>query len=259
MPWDLNLVGASLIVGTLVGLTGVGAGAAMTPLLVGFFGVPVPTAIATDLVFATITKTVGVVSHGVSGRVNWQLARQLWAGSIPAVAVGSLFLVGLVTAGHTSWLSWLLLAFVAFTSFTLFQRGLQTAGRKARKTRFIAPRWLAPVGGAGLGLGVSLTSVGAGVLGMALLVRLSPSETSPRTLVATDLLHAIPIALIAGLSYTFSGLLDGFLLAQLLTGAIPGVIAGSYLSKFVPNRALNLVLGSVLAALAISLLLGEIS
>jgi len=258
MVWDFGLVGASAIVGILVGLTGVGAGAAMTPLLVGFFGVPIPTAIATDLLFATITKSVGVAAHGTSGQVNWKLARQLWSGSIPAVTLGSLFLVGLVAAGHTSWLTWLLLAFVAFTSYTLITRAVSPAPSGKKSKAAPAPRWLAPLGGAGLGLGVSLTSVGAGVLGMALMVRLSPSDTEPRTLVATDLLHAIPIALIAGVSYSFSGLLDGQLLTQLLVGSLPGVIAGAYLSKYVPGRALNLVLGLVLAVLAVSLALGKL-
>jgi len=230
----------------------------MTPLLVGFFGIPIPTAIATDLLFATITKSVGVAAHGTSGKVNWKLARQLWSGSIPAVAVGSLFLVGLVAAGHTSWLTWLLVAFVAFTSYTLITRAFSPASSAKKSTPQPAPRWLAPLGGAGLGLGVSLTSVGAGVLGMALMVRLSPSNTEPRTLVATDLLHAIPIALIAGVSYSFSGLLDGQLLIQLLVGSVPGVLAGAYLSKHVPGRALNLVLGLVLATLAVSLVAGKL-
>ena len=259
MVWDFGVVGSSVVVGLLVGLTGVGAGAAMTPLLVSFFGVPIPTAIATDLLFATITKSVGVAAHGTSGQVNWALARKLWSGSIPAVAIGSLFLVGLVGAGHTGWLTWVLLGFVVFTSYTLVSRAIRPAHTRGPSAAKPAPRWLAPLGGAGLGLGVSLTSVGAGVLGMALMVRLSPSNTPPRTLVATDLLHAIPIALIAGVSYSFSGLLDGPLLVQLLVGSIPGVIVGAYLSKFVPGRALNLLLGVVLAALAVSLFAGKLT
>jgi uncharacterized membrane protein YfcA len=119
-----------------------------------------------------------------------------------------------------------------------------------------APRWLAPLGGAGVGLGVSLTSVGAGVLGMALLVRLSPDNTPPQRLVATDLLHAIPIALIAGTSYAISGLVDFELLLWLLIGSIPGVILGALSSKWIPSRALNFTLGLVLATMAVVLVLG---
>ena len=253
MVWDFGISGSSLVVGILVGLTGVGAGAAMTPLLVGVFGVPLSTAIATDLIFATVTKTVGVIVHGKSGNVDWVLARRLWAGSLPAVAVGSLVLFGLVNSGHSGVITWLLIGFVGLTSISLIQRALAPSGSTAAISNRSAPRWLAPVGGAGLGLGVSLTSVGAGVLGMALLVRLSASDTSPRQLVATDLLHAIPIALVAGASYSVSGLLDTTLLIQLLTGSIPGVILGVILSRWIPARALNLVLGLTLFALMVTL------
>ena len=256
MDVNFAIVIASLIVGLLVGLTGVGAGAAMTPILVGFFGVPLPTAIATDLLFATLTKAVGVAAHGKSGSVDWQLTKKLWTGSIPAVLLGSLLLVGFVAAGYTEWLTWLLVALVAFTSFSLFRRGLSPHQTATMQPKSEAPRWLAPAGGAGVGLGLSLTSVGAGVLGMALLVRLSPDTTPPQRLVATDLLHAIPIALIAGTSYAISGLVDFELLIWLLAGSVPGVILGAISSKWIPARALNLTLGLVLATMVVLLILG---
>lgn len=254
MAIDPGIVGVALVVGLLVGLTGVGAGAAMTPALVGLFGVPIPVAIATDLLFATITKAIGVLVHGRAGRVDWQLAKKLWSGSIPAVAIGSIVLVGFVTAGHTAWLLWLLLAFVLFTSFTLLLRGLKPHRNDSPDMPSSSPRWLAPLGGAGVGLGVSLTSVGAGVLGMALLVRLSPPDTPPQRLVATDLLHAIPIALIAGTSYALSGLVDFPLLLVLMAGSIPGVILGAIASRWIPARVMNVGLGIVLATLAILLI-----
>ena len=252
MDIDLVLVAVAVLVGGLVGLTGVGAGALMTPILIGGFGVSAAVAIATDLLFATVTKIIGVVIHGRAGRVDWKVSRSLWAGSIPGVLLGSALLVGLVVTGAGEWLTWLILVVVGVTSFTLLRRALVSRSRAAHP-HTPAPPWLAPVGGAGIGLGVSLTSVGAGVLGMALLVRLSPRDTAPQRLVATDLLHAIPIALIAGVSYAYSGLVDWRLLVTLLVGALPGVIAGSILSKFVPSRALNLTLGVVLLALALFL------
>jgi uncharacterized membrane protein YfcA len=251
---NAGIVGVALAVGLLVGLTGVGAGAAMTPALVGFFGVPLPIAIATDLLFATITKAIGVLVHGRAGQVDWKLAKELWSGSIPAVAIGSLLLVGFVTAGHTTWLLWLLLAFVLFTSITLFFRGLRPQKSHAQNQAVSGGRWLAPLGGAGVGLGVSLTSVGAGVLGMALLVKLSPKDTPPQRLVATDLLHAIPIALVAGTSYALSGLVDFQLLLVLLIGSIPGVILGAFASRWIPARAMNIGLGIILATLAVLLI-----
>jgi len=249
---DLALVAVAVLVGGMVGLTGVGAGALMTPILIGGFGVSAAVAIATDLLFATVTKIIGVVIHGRAGRVDWKVSRSLWTGSIPGVLLGSGLLVGLVVTGAGEWLTWLIVVVVGVTSFTLLRRALVSRSRAAHP-HTAAPPWLAPVGGAGIGLGVSLTSVGAGVLGMALLVRLSPRDTAPQRLVATDLLHAIPIALIAGVSYAYSGLVDWRLLVTLLVGSLPGVIAGSILSKFVPSRVLNLTLGLVLLALALFL------
>ena len=250
LPW--LLLAASAAVGFLVGLTGVGGGAVMTPILILGFGIPVQIAIATDLLFATLTKVAGVVVHRRSGHVDWAVARSLWFGSIPAVIVGSLFLVGLVTSGATQWLSVLIAAFVGLTAFTLIRRGIgHTANSSASVSP--APAWMGPVGGAGIGLGVSMTSVGAGVLGMALLVRMSPAGTPPQRLVATDLLHAIPIALIAGVSYSFSGLVDWALLGVLLIGSIPGVVLGAMVSGKLPARILQLGLGGLLAVLAVLL------
>lgn len=238
-----------------MGLTGVGAGALMTPALVGIFGFPVSTAIATDLLFATITKTAGALIHGKAGRVDWALARRLWAGSIPAVTIGALSLVGIVASGQSYWLLWLLLFFVAYTGLTLIQRSMKVTGSDGT-TPGNTPGWLAPLGGMGVGLGVSLTSVGAGALGMALLVRLTPPKTDPRRLVATDLVHAIPIALIAGLTYTTAGLVDWSLLLLLLAGSLPGVVIGARLSNHIPGAVQNLLLGLLLLGLIPTLLLG---
>ena len=249
---ELAVIAVALVVGLLVGLTGVGAGALMTPILIGGFGIAVPVAIATDLLFATVTKVVGVVIHGRAGQVDWKVSRALWLGSIPGVIIGSLVLVGLVTAGASEWLSWLIVVFVAITAYTLIRRATMPE-KQAGPASEAPPRWLAPIGGAGIGLGVSLTSVGAGVLGMALLVRMSQDGTPPQRLVATDLLHAVPIALIAGLGYAYSGFVDWALLVTLLIGSLPGVVAGSFLAKFVPSRALNLGLGVILAGLAVFL------
>ncbi|CAI8397644.1 MAG: Uncharacterised protein [Cellulomonadaceae bacterium TMED98] len=249
---ELAVIAVALVVGLLVGLTGVGAGALMTPILIGGFGIAVPVAIATDLLFATVTKVVGVVIHGRAGQVDWKVSRALWSGSIPGVIIGSLVLVGLVTAGASEWLTWLIVVFVAITAYTLIRRAVVTE-KLAGLVSEAPPRWLAPLGGAGIGLGVSLTSVGAGVLGMALLVRMSPDGTPPQRLVANDLLHAVPIALIAGLGYAYSGFVDWALLVTLLVGSLPGVVVGSFLAKFVPSRALNLGLGLILAGLAVFL------
>lgn len=247
--WLIALVAFS--VGLLVGVTGVGAGALMTPILVGFFGVSLPVAIATDLIFATLTKLVAVPFHHRNGSVNWGLTKKLWWGSIPGTVVGVGIVVFVVSKEQTSWLLWPLVAIVAVTAVTLGRRALNpdqipVAGNKSGLSPAVAP-----LGGFGIGSAVALTSVGAGALGMALLVRLAPPGVKPSELVGTDIAHAIPIALIAGIAYSASGLVSISLLATLLLGSLPGVVAGSLLAGRVSPRFLNGGLSLVLALAAV--------
>ena len=244
---DLVLVAVAFGVGALVGLTGVGAGAIMTPVLVGFFGISLPVAIATDLVFATITKLIGVPFHHRQGSINWSLAGRMWLGSIPGALIGVAIVLFAVSRDQTSWLVWPLVTIIFMTAMTLGYRAV--VGRKATR-RFGAGRpfpasW-APIGGFGIGAAVSLTSVGAGALGMALLVQVSPKHVEPRELVGTDLVHAIPVAIVGGVIYSFVGLVDLHLLANLLIGSALGVIGGSFLSGTLPSRALLGVLSVIL-------------
>ena len=239
---DVNwfLVATALAVGILVGLTGVGAGAIMTPSLVGFFGVSLPLAVATDLIFATVTKLIGVPFHHRQGSINWVIAKRLWWGSIPGTLVGVGLVIFVVTKEQTSWLLWPLVAIVLLTSLTLGRRALSVDSVRAGQTDPAPlPRWVAPTGGFGIGSAVALTSVGAGALGMALLVRLSPKGIKPRELVGTDLVHAIPIALIAGGAYGVAGFVSWPLLLTLLIGSAPGVVIGSLLAGKISARVLN--------------------
>ena len=254
---DINwvIVAVALAVGTLVGLTGVGAGAIMTPVLVGFFGVSLPVAIATDLIFATATKLVGVPFHHRQGSINWSLTRRLWAGSIPGSLVGVALVILVVSREQTQWLMWPLAAIVLTTSITLGIRAITGNGfGQTRDTHRTLHPAIAPAGGFGIGGAVSLTSVGAGALGMALLVRLAPPGVKPQELVGTDLVHAIPIALIAGIAYGFAGLVSWPLLATMMIGSVPGVIIGSLLTGKVSARALNAALSSILL-LAVTLVI----
>jgi len=245
------LVAVAFFVGTLVGLTGVGAGAIMTPVLIGFFGVSIPVAIATDLLFATITKIVGVPLHHRQGSINWTLTKKLWLGSIPGTFAGVAIVVFVVSKEETQWLVWPLGAIVLTTSITLGYRAIfsNRFDDPSRLHRALHPV-VAPLGGFGIGSSVALTSVGAGALGMALLVRLAPPGVRPRELVGTDLVHAIPIALIAGVAYGATGLISWPLLATLLIGSVPGVILGSLWAGRVPARVLNGGLSIVLMAAA---------
>ena len=234
------LVATAFFVGALVGLTGVGAGAVMTPMLVGFFGVSLPVAIATDLIFATVTKMIGVPLHHRQGSINWVLAKRLWAGSIPGTLVGVGLVIFVATKEQTSWLLWPLVAIVLVTAVTLGRRAfIATTSRELESSFTPMPRWAAPTGGFGIGSAVALTSVGAGALGMALLVRLSPRDVKPRELVGTDLVHAVPVALIAGGAYGLAGFVSWPLLLIMLMGSTPGVVFGSLLAGKVSSRMLN--------------------
>jgi len=253
---DWVLVAVSLAVGILVGLTGVGAGAIMTPVLVGFFGVSLPVAIATDLIFATITKLVGVPFHHRNGSINWPIARNLWLGSIPGTIIGVIVVVFFASRGDTQWLMWPLVAVVFITAVTLGLRAIRPHGDSSNSEphRELHPA-LGPAGGFGVGSAVALTSVGAGALGMALLVRLAPPGVKPRELVGTDLVHAIPIALIAGAAYGAAGLVSLPLLVTLLIGSLPGVVLGSLWSARAPSRFLYALLALVLLTAGVFVLL----
>jgi uncharacterized membrane protein YfcA len=246
---DWILVAVAFVVGLLVGLTGVGAGAIMTPVLVGFFGISLPVAIATDLIFATITKLAGVPFHHRKGSINWVLTRRLWLGSLPGTIIGVLVVVFFASRGDTQWLMWPLVVIVFITAVTLGLRAIRPQGetKKSDALRVLHPA-LAAAGGFGIGSAVALTSVGAGALGMALLVRLAPPGVKPRELVGTDLVHAIPIALIAGATYGAAGLVSFPLLVTLLIGSLPGVVLGSLWSSRAPSRLLYAVLALVLLA-----------
>ncbi len=246
------LVATAFFVGALVGLTGVGAGAVMTPTLVGFFGVGLPVAIATDLIFATVTKLIGASFHHRQGSINWALAKRLWLGSIPGTFLGVAMVVFVVTKEQTSWLLWPLVAIVLVTAITLGRRALTASGdRVTGSGPKSLPNWTAPAGGFGIGSAVALTSVGAGALGMALLVRLSPRDVNARELVGTDLVHAIPIALIAGGAYGFAGFVSWPLLIAMLMGSLPGVILGSLIAGKLSARILNGGLAMILFAVVI--------
>lgn len=251
---DINwvVVGTALLVGALVGVTGVGAGAIMTPTLVGFFGVSLPVAVATDLIFATVTKLIGVPFHHRQGSINWTLAKKLWSGSIPGTVVGVGLVILVATREQTSWLLWPLVVIVLLTAITLGRRAMTANGPAGQQTDFVPlPGWVGPTGGFGIGSAVALTSVGAGALGMALLVRLSPGDVKPSELVGTDLVHAIPIALIAGGAYGFAGLVSWPLLLMMLMGSTPGVIFGSLLAGKISARVLNGGLSLILLTVVI--------
>jgi uncharacterized membrane protein YfcA len=234
MDWLNPLAG--FLVGVVVGFTGVGGGALMTPLLVLMFGVAPQTAIGTDLLFASITKGFGTWVHGSRGSIDWLVLRRLCTGSLPA-AVLTLLLIRYFPPdkGLRALLLPALGIALALTSVAmLFQPALHRLGQRLRTTkpdRFKgAQPGLTVVAGAMLGFLVTLTSVGAGALGVVMLVYLYPYRLTPSKLVGTDIAHAVPLTLVAGLGHFGLGNVDIGLLGSLLVGSIPGIILGSRLS-----------------------------
>ena len=227
---------AGFLVGMLVGFTGVGGGALMTPLLVFMFGVAPQTAIGTDLLFASITKGFGGWVHGTRGSIDWLVLRRLATGSLPA-ALLTLLLIRYYPPekGLKALLLPALGLALAITSIAmLVQPALHRLGKKLRTRdphRFKgAQPGLTILAGATLGFLVTLTSVGAGALGVVMLVYLYPYRLTPSKLVGTDIAHAIPLTLIAGLGHLSLGNVDLALLGSLLLGSIPGIVIGSRLS-----------------------------
>lgn len=256
---DVAYALAGALTGFVVGLTGVGGGALMTPILLIFFGVSPTTAIATDLWFAAITKLVGARVHHTNGNVDWQVAKRLWLGSLPM----ALLIVVIVSLGaqvaKVDWLTKAIGIVVLITAIGLLVAPKLVAyarGRRiGRPERFKAAQpALTVMSGGVLGLCVALTSVGAGALGSVMLLYLYPLRMTPHRLVATDIVHAIPLAVMAGLGYLFAGMVDWWMLASLLVGSVPTVLLGSLLAGKIPGRAVQLALALVLMAAGVKVL-----
>lgn len=248
MSLELDLLAAGAATGLLVGSTGVGGGALMTPLLILLFAVPVPVAVATDLWFAIPVKLAAITMHRVRTPIDWPVVTRLWAGSLP-VALGVAWLASAgVSTGKLPWLTQAVGAMVCLAAFGLWfgpawSRRMQAAPQAA------APRLhtlLAVAAGALLGGMVALTSVGAGALGSALLLALYRQRLNAHALVLADLVHAAGLALVAGLTYAARGLVDWDLLGWLLLGALPAAMVGSRLATRLQARTLQQWLAALL-------------
>lgn len=239
---------SGLVVGTIVGMTGVGGGSLMTPLLVLLFGVHPATAVGTDLLYAGLTKAVGTASHGRKGQVDWAVVGSLALGSVPAslLTLWLLHRVGLDAKATSAIISYGLGLALLLTAATILLRQRLRAAFEGRPEPSASLRRIGGIGlGALLGVLVSITSVGAGALGVTVLALLYPRLDTPK-LVGSDIAHAVPLTLIAGLGYWTLGSIDWLLLGSLLLGSIPGILIGSHLAGRVPERALRLLLAAVL-------------
>jgi len=251
---------AGVIVGMVVGVTGVGGGALMTPILVLLFGVAPHTAVGTDLLYASLTKIFGVAVHHRHGTVDWEVVRRLAAGSLPAAALtlAWMTLTGAEQMRSGVVLTALAIALLVTAAGMVLKDRLHDIGRTFRTDYPERFKHLQPAltVGAGVVLGVlvTLTSIGAGALGTVMLVYPYPYRMSSSRLVGTDLAHAIPLAFLAGLGHLSMGNVDLVLLGNLLAGSIPGVLAGSLISTRAPVTAIRYAIAAVLAVVAIRML-----
>ncbi|QKS02012.1 sulfite exporter TauE/SafE family protein [Sphingomonas sp. CL5.1] len=249
---------AGVLVGLLVGLTGVGGGSLMTPLLVLVFGFHPVTAVGTDLLYASATKTVGTAVHGWRGTVDWRVVGRLAAGSVPTT-VAMLFALNYAThraadTGHL--VATILGAVLLLTAGAILFRERIVSRLAPRFGRLSDRRigWLTVLLGAILGALVSLTSVGAGALGITALLVLYPRLELKR-LVGSDIAHAVPLTLIAGLGHMTLGAVDFSLLVSLLAGSVPGIVIGSLVATRVSDRVLVPILAMTLAVVGVKLVL----
>ena len=250
MDWFYTLSG--FLVGLIVGITGVGGGSLMTPLLVLLFGVAPATAVGTDLLYAALTKMGGSWVHNKRGTVDWAIVQRLALGSLPAALLSLWALHALqldeqhLKAVITGVLS---VALVLTALSLLFKPYVQKFGR--RKDGAVFELHAHHVAGATvftgvvLGVLVTLSSVGAGALGMVVLLFLYPRHSTSK-LVGTDIAHAVPLTLVAGLGHVVLGTVNFGLLGALLLGSLPGIWLGSHLSGRIPERVLRPVLAAML-------------
>jgi uncharacterized protein len=246
-------VASGFAVGLLVGMTGVGGGSLMTPLLILLFGIHPATAVGTDLLYAAVTKAGGSAVHGIARSIYWPAVIRLASGSIPASIVTLLVLGQLdLNSGAARSLVNVVLCFALFltaaslifrkTILGLFRERLERldGATIARATVVV---------GVALGVLVSISSVGAGAVGVTALLMLYPRLPMAR-IVGSDIAHAVPLTLVAGIGHWALGAVDWQLMGVLLMGSLPGIVIGSYCATRVPETALRLMLAATLIVVA---------
>jgi uncharacterized membrane protein YfcA len=240
---------SGVLVGGLVGMTGVGGGSLMTPLLILLFNVHPATAVGTDLIYASITKTGGSLVHGYNKTIDWRVVGRLAIGSIPATAltVLALYLLKIDSATTKLLITRVLGLALLFTAVSLLFRKPIMRWYDAHigepDPRLV---WrLTVLTGVVLGVLVTLSSVGAGAIGVMALVMLYP-KMEPRRIVGSDIAHAVPLTLVAGLGHSFLGSIDFHILTSLLAGSIPAIIVMSFVSARASDTAVRVALAAVL-------------
>lgn len=254
---------SGLAVGLLVGLTGVGGGSLMTPLLTAIFGIPATTAVGTDLAFAAITKGAGTFMHRLQNNVQWRIVRLMILGSIPASVLTTGVLHGLNLAeaetgsSMDTFIRWSIAICVMLTVVVLLFKARIVHWLESKPQYLLegAKRDVTTVFCAAIiGALVTVSSIGAGAIGATVMIMLYP-RLKASEVAGTDIAYAVPLTAVAAFGHFSLGTLDFSLLAALLLGSIPGITVGSYLSRAVPERFLRGVLATTLTAVAAKLVM----
>ncbi|WP_426103277.1 sulfite exporter TauE/SafE family protein [Massilia sp. TSP1-1-2] len=245
-------------VGLLVGMTGVGGGSLMTPLLTLIFGIPPSVAVGTDLAFASITKTAGTFTHRLRGTVRWDIVKLLCYGALPAAVLTTLALkyFGTVDKSIGQVIRYSIAGSVLLTVVAILFKGKMLAWLAAHPERQLQGRALDTatiVAGVVLGTLVTVSSIGAGAIGATLLVMLYPRLSSAEV-AGTDIAYAVPLTAIAAFGHWWLGSINWTLLAMLLIGSVPGITIGSWFARSVPEKFLRVLLALTLTGVAAKLI-----
>src|SRR6185312_4107976 len=252
---------SGFVVGMLVGMTGVGGGSLMTPILILLFGIHPIDAVGTDLLYAAATKSAGTMVHGLQGAIDWRVVARLAVGSVPMTAL-TLFLLSRFdhTGGTATGLISIVLggAHLVTAASLIFRRRLVALyARHIGELDERRQRALTIITGAGLGILVSISSVGAGAIGVTALILLYPRLSMARV-VAIDIAHAVPLTLVAGIGHWVMGSIHWSLLGTLLVGSLPGIALGSQIANRVPDAMLRVALALTLIAVGSRLVFADV-
>lgn len=254
---DPLYVGSGFAVGFLVGVTGVGGGSLMTPLLILLFGVHPATAVGTDLLYAASTKSMGTVVHAAARTVDWKLVGLLAVGSVPAtivtIIVLSQFNLQSASAEHAITLT---LGAVLMVTAAFLILGRNIRDRYADRLQSLDRRKIdgfTILLGLVMGILVTTTSVGAGAIGVTILLLLHPKMPAGRV-VGSDIAHAVPLTLFAGAGHWYLGSINWALLSTLLIGSLPGIVLGSLVATRAGDALVRVALASVLILVGVRLL-----
>lgn len=260
-------IGAGALVGLIIGLTGVGGGSLMTPILVLGFGISPVIAVGTDLLYAALTKCSGIYFHHKNRTVDWKVVLLLGSGSVPCSIITLLILEHLKKTGfnYNDIILVTLGVMLILTSFIILIKNRLLAFIHSNHADSFAVNFvrnyrsqITIASGCLLGCVVTVSSVGAGAIGSAILFLLYPRKRSI-AVVGTDIAHAVPLTAIAGLGHLHFGSVDFNLLLGLLVGGVPAIYLGSMLGKKLPDKVLRPLIAIFLLLMGLKLVLSQYS